>query len=111
MWKLWLDDQCRTPDLEDFRYPPEGDDNWKTATSSAEAIEIVATYGFPEFMSLDCDLGMLPDGITPDTSMRFIKWLYERYPNNEPLWTIHSQNPIAAKNLESFLLGWKRSLT
>lgn len=109
-WKLHLDDQAREEGMEDFRYPPEGDDTYKIATSSAEAIDLVSKHGFPTFLQLDCDLGLLPDGKTPDTAMSFVKWLYEKYPTCEPFWNIHSQNGEAAKNLQSFLLGWKRSL-
>jgi|ERR1017187_5819330 hypothetical protein len=108
--KLHLDDQCRTPDLESFRYPPEGEDDWMTATSSAEAMEIVSLYGMPTFMQLDCDLGVKANGLTPDSSMLFIKWLYNKYPNEMPVWNIHSMNGEAAKNLQSFLEGWAKSI-
>jgi len=108
--KIHLDDDCRTPGLDSFRYPPEGEDGWMTATSSAEAMEIVSLYGMPTFMQLDCDLGVKANGLTPDSSMLFIKWLYEKYPNEMPVWNIHSMNGEAAKNLQSFLEGWAKSI-
>ena len=123
-YNLFLDDQAREEGMEDFRYPPQDTEDcvWKVATSSAEAMEIVCTYGFPSFMQLDCDLGMMDQPEedraplskmpiqVPDTAMRFVRWLYNKYPLHEPFWSIHSQNGEAAKNLESFLMDWKKSI-
>ena len=101
VWHLFLDDDSRTPDLESFRYPPNDGNDWKTATSSAEAIKLVETYGAPSFISFDHDLGL------DDTSMVFVKWLYASG-YEPPNYTVHSRNGEGAKNLVAFLESWKK---
>lgn len=89
-YKLFIDDE---------RFPVKPD--WFVCRSSREAIDAVSHYGLPEFISFDHDLG------GDDTSMRFIDWLLNRLLDgditiDEPFdFTVHSQNPIGAKNIEN----------
>lgn len=100
-WKLWLDDQHRDPEAA-ARHAPEG---FVSAGSTDEARELVSLRGLPCFIDFDHDLG------EQDDAMRFLRWLEATYPDGPvPDWAIHSANPVGAKNIESFLRSWKRSL-
>jgi hypothetical protein len=105
-FKLFLDDDALTPGLDSFRYPPGK--GWYIATSSEVAIEMVKVYGFPDELSLDHDLGKDHLGKDDDV-MTFLKWLYEKYPNSTPVWTVHSKNVEGAKNIDAFLNSWIKS--
>ena len=110
-WYLFIDDDARTPNLESWRYPPN-QLGWKIAVSTEEAQALVETFGVPSLIDFDHDLGPLPDG-TIDTSMRFLKWLSEEYPDAIKTiedYKIHSQNPTGAKNIQSFMESWRRSM-
>lgn len=98
-WKLYLDD---------VRDPTE--DGYVVARSSIMGVvEIANRQDFPEFMSLDHDLG------EEDNTMKFLKELYviweERGADPEaiPDYIVHSANPIGAQNIISFMESWKRS--
>lgn len=101
---LFLDDDALTPGMEDFRYPDKKHaDFFKVAISNAEAMAIVSEFGCPCLLDLDHDLG---DG---ETAMFFVKWLYEKYPNEHVMGLVHSRNPEGKKNLEAFMHGWNDS--
>ena len=100
MYSLFIDD------LRELEYiKPTNPEEWKIARSSSEAIETVLKFGVPEFISFDHDLGW------NDTSMIFVKWWTEQFPVIPfPRYMIHSSNPIGAKNLESYMNSFNRSL-
>lgn len=95
--------------IDDERDPPQNGNQWVVARSSDEAISIVKKLGMPDFISFDHDLG------GDDTSMKFIDWLinmtldlyYGGYAREGiPFikdFTVHSQNPVGAKNIEGKL--------
>jgi hypothetical protein len=96
-WKLWLDDQSF--EVKE-REAPAG---FLPATSIAEAKSFINVLGLPEFMDLDHDLGK------NETTMDFLKWLVEKYPDGPvPEYDVHSANPIGKLNIHSFLKSWKR---
>lgn len=108
MYKLWIDDQAYDDDVEAWRRPPTND--WKVATTSTEAIEIVKSFGIPGQIEFDHDLGLAPDG-KPDTAMTFLKWLASEYPDGIRqihYYNIHSRNPNGAANIHSFLESWRK---
>lgn len=110
-WKLWIDDDTFTPDIEDWRKPPAGETDWKIATNSAGALICCMAYGIPEFIDFDHDLGELASGES-DTSMKFLKDLFDFYPDaidEIKGYRIHSANPEGAKNIEAYMDSWKRS--
>jgi len=118
-YSLWIDDDAGKPGMESWRSPPVGEDGWKVAHTSDEAIEIVKQFGIPSFIEFDHDLGALPcingkkdpRGVY-DTTMLFLKWLMETYPNaidSIAGYNIHSRNIGGAANIEAFMNSWKRS--
>lgn len=92
--------------IDDERFPPDDGRKWIIARSSAEAISIFEDRGVPDFISFDHDLG------GDDTSMKFINHLIElsldllhlgidkRAVNFPRHYTVHSQNPIGAQNID-----------
>lgn len=94
MWNLWLDDE---------RPCPHEEAAWVIARTSEEAKALVVSHGPPEEMSLDHDLG------GEDTAMIFVRWLADNHFTTQPVWRVHSQNPVGKANLESFLHSWTRA--
>ena len=103
MWQLWLDDD-RYPGLVTIA----AGWNWKLARNVDDAMWMIRTYGLPNFMSLDHDLG--PDRMT---GMDFCKQFTSYLMDNSINWPkdlgvyIHSQNPVGAKNMQSYLDNFK----
>jgi hypothetical protein len=99
-YKLFIDDE---------RFPPEswvGTGPYRIARTSSEAQFYVDTFGMPNFISFDHDLGIYNDGVE-DTSINFINWLVEavldnrvQIPDNFDFY-VHSQNPVGKENIES----------
>ena len=100
-WKLWLDDQ-----LDDITCPNRHTPiDFYGAKSTQEAWLLVSEYGVPEYMDLDHDLG------NDDNAMRFLRMLSNVFPNGPiPDYSVHSENPVGKKNIESFMDSWKRSV-
>lgn len=96
--------------LDDERNPMVGNQPVMIARTVEEAQDIINEHGLPHFMSLDHDLGLDKDGNTR-TVIEFVIWLAEHfYENGPPEYVIHSANPVGAKNIESILESWKKSL-
>jgi hypothetical protein len=92
--KLLYIDDVHTPQLQ----------CWDVVRSSKEALEWVDKNGIPDIISFDHDLG------GDDTSMVFLKNLYEKYPDGYTFkYHIHSDNPIGKLNIKSFIDSWKRA--
>lgn len=90
-YKLFIDDE---------RFPVT--DDWVIARSTSEAIGVVMSFGVPNFISFDHDLG------GEDTSMKFIHWLinflYDAEQNLKGFdYYVHSQNPIGKDNIEGLM--------
>lgn len=107
-WKLYLDDERNIPN----HYCTKS--IWYICRSSDDAKQMVLKHGIPKFISFDHDLG------GNDTSMVFLKWLANEYYTDEkynknlnslniPQYVIHSQNPVGAKNIESYIECWKKA--
>lgn len=89
--------------LDDERFPPADDNVWFIVRNYDEAVDFVETYGFPDFISFDHDLG--PD---EKTGADFAHYLVNRDLDNEDMpegftFYVHSQNPIGKTNIESLL--------
>lgn len=103
IWYLFLDDE---------RYPATGGAVIPTiARNVNDAMWLIQTYGMPNHMSLDHDLGdRRMDG------MDFLKTLHHFMLDNDVKFPftfnyyIHSQNPIGAKNMDLFLKDMIRSI-
>lgn len=91
--------------LDDERLPPNDGQDWVIVRSSQQAIQAVLERGVPSFISYDHDLG------GDDTAMRFIAWMIDSYLDGDltifPVdYTVHSQNPVGAKNIRDLLAGF-----
>jgi hypothetical protein len=99
-WKLFLDDE---------RFPAKNEENAIICRSSKEAIELcLEMKSFPNEIMFDHDLG------GDDTSIRFIRWMIDMLLDDQsgnfklPIdfkYSIHSQNPIGAANIKSYMDG------
>ena len=99
MYKLFIDDE---------RFPPRGNGEWKIARNLAEvSIIIFREKCFPNYISFDHDLGdNMPNGFD------IAKWLVELNMNSKS-WDyafsdtfdfyVHSQNPVGKSNIISYL--------
>mgnify|MGYP000616215430 CR=1 FL=1 len=106
-WRLWIDD-TRNPKNE-VRYSGYGEDfkeeDFVWAQTREQAEYYVEMWGLPSFMALDHDLGY--DG----TTMEFLHWLQQRFPNTAPPpYRCHTANPLGKQNMISFLESWKKSV-
>lgn len=100
-WKLWIDDQIDDPDAPERWVPP----GFKGASSSKEACKLVIRYGLPAYMDLDHDLK------GNDTTMKFLYWLADNYPNGPiPKYNVHSLNPVGRANMILFMRDWEKYL-
>jgi hypothetical protein len=102
--KLFLDDTRIPKDVQLY------DADWIVVRSYEEAVDFVEAFGFPEWVSLDHDLG------TEKTGLDFAHFLVDLdldrnvMPNNFS-FTVHSANPVGVKNITGLLDGylrWKR---
>ena|SRR6185503_8226688 len=99
MKRLWIDD---------LRPPPDDDDVWDWAKSSAEAFQLMDMQEYDE-ISFDHDLG------GDDTSMPVARFIEEQAHEGKaapPKWTVHSANPVGRDNLKATLASadayWER---
>lgn len=101
MWKLWLDDQCRDPEVF-ARHTPFG---FIGCSSTIEAMSEVLKRGVPAHMDLDHDLG------DNDDALVFLRELESFMTPTTPIpsWAVHSANPIGRKRIESFMRSWEKS--
>lgn len=85
--------------IDDERFPVTPD--WYIARNSYQAIYALETWGIPQEIAFDHDLG------GDDTAIIFINKLQELLENHEvefPVdfkYHIHSQNPIGAMNIRN----------
>lgn len=101
-WRLFLDDE---------RFPANDRWNrWTIARSSQEAIELVQQQGMPVEIAFDHDLG------GEDTSMKFIHWMIDQHYDHglvipaELIFSVHSQNPVGAKNICSLMIAFLKDI-
>ncbi|GJE15980.1 cyclic-phosphate processing receiver domain-containing protein [Methylobacterium marchantiae] len=93
--------------LDDERDPPsEGD--WDVVRSLEAAQAVVLLRGMPAFVSFDHDLGADDDGKPLATGADFAHWLGGFVLDNGLslngfTWSVHSQNPIGAANIDGYL--------
>ena len=73
--------------IDDLRSPPN--DDWVIARSSAKAISVIKSLGFPKEISFDHDLG------EDDTAMKVAKWIV----NTDSEWCTYQENAVHAINV------------
>lgn len=89
--------------IDDVRCPP--DDGFVVLRTSEEALQYVREHGWPNFMSLDHDLG------GDDTVMVFLRRLVDEIWDQKtlpPHYYVHSANPVGKQNIISFMNSWHR---
>lgn len=95
-YKLFLDDE---------RQPPDDETTWIIVRSYNEFVKCILTYGHPEFVSFDHDLGPGKDGYD------CAKWLAMRCVDKSihlPGYYIHSQNPVGANAINFYLAATQK---
>lgn len=103
-WNLFIDDE-RYPNNVTWGSPEFYQQfPWTIARNMAQVQDLINEWGFPDFVSLDHDLG---DG--EPTGHDIAKWLIEadmdgihRMPPDFQYFT-HSHNPVGKTNIESIL--------
>jgi hypothetical protein len=97
-WKLYIDD---------IRMPI--DKTFTIARTVAEAKTLIRQHGVPAFISFDHDLGIDESGNLLPTGYDFAKWIVEMdmdgiitVPSHFS-FAVHSQNPVGAENIKSYL--------
>lgn len=95
-WKLFVDDE-RTP-LYDFADALHAHD-------AAEAVKMIQSYGLPEAISFDHDLGADSDGNPKPSAHTFMTWLIDQHLEGAldlsqvRKVVIHTNNVVGSKNL------------
>ena len=101
--------------IDDERFPVEDGRDWEIARTLEEGAEVLARRGSPSFISVDADIG---DGIP--TGYDFAKALVDADIDGTPVqgisfsftegfeFYVHSQNPVGAKNIQTYLENYLR---
>tara|TARA_R100000656_G_scaffold104176_3_gene76329 strand:+ start:4266 stop:4694 length:429 start_codon:yes stop_codon:yes gene_type:complete len=113
-WALWLDD-IRNPsvyfDALGYTMIEEVKDLpvlW--ARDVEQAVYFVKSFGTPQFMCLDHDLGVPAYSNTPEKSTKFLGWLANYVNLVKPIpYRTHSDNPEGCKSVVAFLESWYKS--
>ena len=114
-YKLFLDDERMpincigffTPEKQIYR-----EDNWVIVRTFKDFIEVVTSQweiydSTPDIISFDHDLGAIKNG--KDCANWLVNFCIEKgMPFNE--YIVHSQNPVGAENIISFLNQYKRHI-
>lgn len=107
-WKLFIDDE---------RWPK--DDSFVIARSSADAIEMIKERGMPDNIAFDHDLGIAfdqNDNQYVDSTMRVVHWIIDQHYDHDLAipehftFTVHSMNPIGARNIRELMTGFLRDI-
>lgn len=92
--------------IDDLREPPL-EHSWVIARNSADAWGYMQRYGCPSVISFDHDLG------GDDTAMLVVKRMVAldldtggAFIPADFVFKVHSANPIGARNIEGYLLGY-----
>lgn len=122
MKKLFLDDE-RMP--ADVTWVDIGPGPWFIVRSFEQAVQWVKTYGFPDVISFDHDLGyeafdtnafgvvVVTNATEEKSGYDFAKWLveYDMSYNLMPKdfkFTVHSMNPIGAENIRNYINEYRK---
>lgn len=106
MWKLFLDDE------RELSYIGAEGPEWCVARSVDEAMALIEEKGVPSHIAFDHDLALNSYGHT-ETAMDFLRLLEWEYANSTPelfTWSVHSSNPLAKHQIDSFINSWQRSI-
>lgn len=101
--KLFIDDERNPKDIYWIKLDLYKDTDWVITRTFEESIKAIKQYGLPDFISFDHDLGM------GQTGYDVAKWIGQNFNYSGNFkWVVHSQNPIGAKNIDTYLNNWKK---
>jgi hypothetical protein len=96
MKKMWIDDMREAPD-----------ESWTVVRKVEPAIRLLSMFEFDE-ISIDHDIENRPDDETFKPIAYFLALKYQGTPTEPPKFipkiTIHSDNPVGAKEIQMILL-------
>ena len=101
-YSLFVDDE-REPKTE----APVG--GWIVARSMDIAIVTIIHQGWPEYISMDHDLGE-----DQKTGYDFVKWLVDCHmqkPFDFPEFNYHTANPVGRDNMKSYVENYLKTIT
>ncbi len=92
--------------IDDERFPPANNQQWKICRSFDQVKEVIKEHGFPKHISFDHDLGD-----QQPTGYDIAKWMVEcdldqRVIPDDLSFYVHSQNPIGKRNIEALLINY-----
>lgn len=94
-WSLFIDDD---------RFPVDDGSNWRIARNLEQALFLIETYGLPDHIAFDHDLGEdAPTG--HEIAQKLVEMDLDKkidLPKDLSFY-VHSQNPVGAKNIEGLL--------
>lgn len=104
--------------IDDIREAPEG---WTLVTTVTEAIKFINRYQYEiDAISIDHDIsypvtvnGLSRPYPSPETFQAvalYIDSVYSSHMEDAPIITIHSANPVGAKQIDEILMGFTRSI-
>jgi hypothetical protein len=106
-WNLFIDDERVPTDVtwgspEFYAIYP-----WTVARTKQRVMELIAMYGFPDFVSFDHDLGA-----NEPSGKDIANWMINtdmdedyRMPDNFQFY-VHSRNPVGKANIENLLIPY-----
>jgi len=109
---LWLDD-IRNPYMKylwlinwapEYEYNQDGNHEVIWVKSYTEFCEWISTFGIPDKIGFDHDLG------SGESGMNCAKWLVEYCLDNDselPEWFVQSSNPAGKENIDGLLNNFK----
>lgn len=109
---LFLDDLRYPHDVTWVRLPSYIDSDWYIVRSYVDAVKWVQTFGWPDFIAFDHDLGDIEDGKIEKTGYDFAKWLIDfdldgnKMPDNFS-FVVHSQNHIGSRRISELFENYK----
>jgi hypothetical protein len=101
-YKLFLDDE---------RYPPDNDAEWRIARNFDDACWYIREYGLPYHISFDHDLAFdhyILGKPHERTGLDVAKWFANHVIENglklkDFTFYVHSQNPVGAENIQAYM--------
>tara|TARA_R110002020_G_scaffold474372_1_gene705506 strand:- start:626 stop:964 length:339 start_codon:yes stop_codon:yes gene_type:complete len=108
MKKLFLDD-IRTIEMI---YDKSRESEFDIVRTYSHFVDYIKTYGLPNYISFDNDLGLGEDGKVAPDGLAAAKWLvYESGLDLRNLeFKVHSANPVAAEQIRGLLNNYIKHL-
>ena len=116
--KIYLDDKKKEEGRDpSITYPKDSPDFWYRAYNYAEFCDLIKSKGVDDidFISFDHDLADFDEDGNEKTGMDCAKFLANYCMDHGwvdiPLYNVHSDNPVGAQNITSYLESYKKVRT